>query len=140
MKVEHLNPPALVKNPAFSQAIVVSGAHRTIWVGGQNAADGATGRVIGAGDLRAQTRQVYANLRVALAAAGAGLEDVVRWGVHVVHGHDPRPALEVSQAEWGRRPDPPTLTVLFVPALANPAFLIEIDAVAVRPDDSRGSA
>lgn len=135
MKLWHLNPKALASNPAFTQAVVVSGPHKTVYVGGQNAVDGSTGQIVGRGDLAAQTRQVFVNLRAALGAAGAGLEHVVKWGVYVVQGHDPRRAFAVSQAEWGERPNPPTLSVLTVAGLANPEFLIEIDAVAVLPDD-----
>jgi enamine deaminase RidA (YjgF/YER057c/UK114 family) len=46
-------------------------------VGGQNAVD-AGGNIVGAGDITAQTRQIFANLEAALAAAGAGLEHIVR--------------------------------------------------------------
>jgi len=134
MIIEHLNPEGLHRNPAFTQVIAVSGPHKVVYVGGQNAVDARTGLVVGATDLREQTRQVFENLRTALAAAGAGLEHVVRWTVHVVQGQDPRPAFEVSQHEWGQRPNPPTISVLFVAGLANPEFLIEIDAVAVVAD------
>ena len=37
MPIEHLNPDGLMKNPAFSQAVAVTGPHKTIYVGGQNA-------------------------------------------------------------------------------------------------------
>jgi enamine deaminase RidA (YjgF/YER057c/UK114 family) len=32
---------------------------------------------------------------------------------------------------WGRGPDPPAISVVIVAGLANPAFLVEIDAIAV---------
>lgn len=50
--VEHLNPAGLHKNPAYSQAVVVSGNATTINVGGQNAVD-AAGNIVGKGDLGA---------------------------------------------------------------------------------------
>lgn len=129
--VEHLNPPGLPANPAFSQVIAVSGATKTVYVGGQNAVtkDGIVGR----GDLRAQTEQVLANIQTALAAAGAGLEHVVKWNVYIVHGQSLQPGFEVFQRVWAGRANPPTITGLFVSALANPDFLLEIDAVAVVP-------
>jgi len=37
------------------------------------------------------------------------------------------------QRAWGTRPNPPAITLAYVAALANPAFLVEIDAVAVVP-------
>ncbi len=48
--VQHLNPDGLHKNPAFSQAVVVSGSVRAIYVGGQNAVD-ASGQIVGKGDI-----------------------------------------------------------------------------------------
>jgi len=131
-QVQHLNPPALHTNPAFTQVIVTSGPGRTIYVGGQNAVD-AAGTIVGPGDIVAQTRQIFANLEAALAAAGAGLEHVVRWTVYVVQGQPIQPAFAVFQEVWGRRANPPTISVLIVAGLANPAFLAEIDAIAVLP-------
>lgn len=85
--VEFLNPEGLNRNPAFSNVAIVSGPVRTIYVGGQDAID-AEGRIVGVGDLAAQTEQVLRNLRTALTAAGAGPEHVVKWNVLVVEGQD----------------------------------------------------
>jgi enamine deaminase RidA (YjgF/YER057c/UK114 family) len=52
-----------------------------------------------------------------------------------VQGNSPGPAFEVFRRVWGNRPNPPTITVLFVAGLANPEFLTEIDAIAVIPQD-----
>jgi enamine deaminase RidA (YjgF/YER057c/UK114 family) len=65
-RVELLSPDGLVKNPAFSNVAVVSGQVRTIYVGGQDAVT-SDGRIIGKGDIGAQTGQVYANIETALA-------------------------------------------------------------------------
>ena len=62
-----------------------------------------------------------------------GLEHVVKWNIYLVQGQDPRPAFEVSRTAWGGRPSPPAITMLVVAGLANPDFLIEIDAIAVVP-------
>lgn len=137
-RVEHLNPPALHTNPAFTQVVRVSGPVRTIYVGGQNAVD-AGGNIVDAGDITAQTRQILANLEAALAAAGAGLEHIVRWTIAVVQGQTLGPAFAVFQEVWGQRPNPPTIAVLVVAGLANPAFLAEIDAIAVVPEEAAGS-
>ena len=55
--VQHLNPDGLHKNPAYSQAVVVAGNAKTVYVGGQNAVD-TSGQVVGKGDLETQTEQV----------------------------------------------------------------------------------
>lgn len=130
--VQHLNPDGLSKNPAFTQAIAVTGAAKTIYIGGQDAVD-ASGKIVGKGDIKAQTEQVLENIQMALAAAGAGLEHVVKWNLCIVQGQPLQPGFEVFQRVWGRRPNPPTITMAYVAGLANPDFLLEIDAVAVLP-------
>ena len=130
--VQHLNPKGLHANPAFSQAISVEGTTRTIYVGGQNAVD-ASGTIVGEGDIRTQAEQVFRNLEIALEAGGAKLEHVVKWTIYVVDGQPPEAGLEVFQKVWGNRVAPPTLSVVFVSGLANPAFLMELEAIAVVP-------
>src|SRR5215212_6307153 len=130
--VEHLNPETLHRNPAFSQAVVVSGAVKTVYVGGQNAVNNA-GEIIGRGDIAAQTKQVLHNLQAALAASGAGLEHVIKWNLYLVQGQPLQPGLAVFQRVWGNRPNPPAITMAMVAGLANPDFLLEMDAIAVVP-------
>jgi enamine deaminase RidA (YjgF/YER057c/UK114 family) len=130
--VQYINPEGLPRNPAFTNVVVVTGPVKTIYVGGQDAVD-ETGAIVGKGDLRAQTEQIFANLKVALAAGGAGLEHVIKWNVYVVQGQPVEPAFEVFQREWGRRPNPPAITMVYVHALAHPDFLAEMDAIAVVP-------
>ena len=131
--VKHLNPAGLHKNPAYSQAVIVSGNVRTIYVGGQNAVD-ASGNIVGKSDLAVQTEKALRNLETALAAGGAGLEHVIKWNVYVVHGQSVQAGLEAFQKVWGQRSNPPIISVLFVAALAHPDFLVEINAVAVIPE------
>jgi len=130
--VQYLNPNELHKNPAYSQVVVTSGKVKTVYVGGQNAVD-AAGAIVGKGDVKAQAEQVFRNLQIALAAGGASVEHVIKWNVYVVAGQPPQPAFEVFQRVWGNRPNPPLITVLFVSGLANPDFLMELEAVAVVP-------
>lgn len=128
--VQHLNPEGLYQNPAFSQIVSVSGAVKTVYVGGQNAVD-IKGQIVGEGDLKAQTEQTFRNLEIALSGAGARLEHVIKWSIYVVQGQDVRSGFGVFQQVWGQRPNPPVITVLFVAGLANPDFLVELEAVAV---------
>jgi enamine deaminase RidA (YjgF/YER057c/UK114 family) len=133
-RVEVLSPEGLVQSPAFSHVAIVSGSTRTIYVGGQDAI-AADNQVVGKGDLGAQTTQILANIQTALAAAGAGLEHVIKWNVFVVEGHPVGPAFEAFQRAWGDRTTPPPLiTAVFVSALGHPDWLAEIDAIAVVPD------
>lgn len=119
--VSSLNPVAFASGPV-----------RTIYVGGQNGVDSA-GNVVGKADIAAQATQVAKNLKVALAAAGARVEHVLKWNLHVVQGQVPDSAIEAFNKEIGSLPYAPTITVLYVAGLANPDYLLEVDAVAVIP-------
>ena len=132
--VELLSPDGLIKNPAFSNVAIVSGPVRTIYVGGQDAVT-ADGEIVGKGDLGAQTMQILANVKTALAAAGAGFEHVVKWNLFIVEGQDVVEGYAAFKRVWGDRQDPPPLiTAAFVSGLAHPDFLVEMDAIAVVPE------
>ena len=131
-RVQHLNPDTLNRNPAFTNVVVVTGPVKTIYVGGQDAVD-AAGQIVGKGDIRVQAEQVFKNLQAALEAAGASLENVIKWNTLIVQGQSMQAGFEVFQRVWGRRANPPAITVMFVAGLANPEFLIEMDAIAVIP-------
>jgi enamine deaminase RidA (YjgF/YER057c/UK114 family) len=133
-RVQLLAPDGLVKSPAFSHVAVVSGPVRTIYIGGQDAV-GADGDVVGKGDLAAQTTKILENIQTALAAAGAGLEHIIKWNVLVVEGQSIQEGFAAFQRFWGDRSTPPPLiTSAFVKALAHPDWLVEMDAIAVVPD------
>jgi enamine deaminase RidA (YjgF/YER057c/UK114 family) len=130
--VRYVDPEGLHKNPAFTNVEIVEGPTRTVHVGGQNAVD-ASGNIVGKGDVAAQTEQVLANLRAALAAGGAGPEHVVRWNLLVVEGESLDAGFAAFRRAWGDPPSPPAITMAFVAGLANPDYLVEMDAVAVVP-------
>jgi enamine deaminase RidA (YjgF/YER057c/UK114 family) len=132
-QVVHLNPENLSKNPAFTNVITVTGPVKTIYIGGQDAVD-ASGKIIGRGDMKQQAEQVLSNLQVALRAGGAELKHIIKWNVYVVQGQSIQPAVDVFQRVWGRQPNPPAITMTFVAGLANPDFLLEMDAIAVVPE------
>jgi enamine deaminase RidA (YjgF/YER057c/UK114 family) len=132
-QVQHINPDDLSKNPAFTQVVAVTGPVRTIYLGGQDAVD-ASGKIVGKGNIEQQAEQVLRNLQSALKAGGADLEHIIKWNVYLVQGQPLQPAFEAFQHIWGRRPNPPAITVMFVAGLANPDFLVEMDAIAVVPE------
>lgn len=128
--VTHLNPEGMYRNPAFTQAVVVEGSAKTIYIGGQNAVS-ADGQIVGHGNLETQTVQVIQNFEALLSATGATLRDIVKWTIYVVQGQDIRAGFAVFQRTLGRNPNPPTICVIVVAGLANPEFLVEIEAIAV---------
>jgi len=130
--VQYLSPAGLHKNPAFSQVVVTEGCGRTVYVGGQSSVN-SSGVIVGQGDIKAQAEQIFKNLEAALAAGGATLENVVKWNIYIVEGQSLDSAFEVFQSVWGKRPDPPTITLVTVSGLADDEFLMEMDAIAVVP-------
>jgi enamine deaminase RidA (YjgF/YER057c/UK114 family) len=125
-----LNPAGVLASPAYTHVVEVSGG-RTIYVSGQVALD-ADGNLVGRGDVRAQTRQVFENLKRALAAAGAGFDDVVKLTYYIV-GYRPEllaPIREV-RSEYLSKTQPPASTLVGVEALFMDDVLIEVDAIAV---------
>lgn len=104
---------------------------RQVWVTGTTSTD-ATGRVIHEGDAAAQARQALANIRTALKACGARLEDVVRTRIYVVDIARDWEAVGRVHGEVFAAILPAT-TMVEVRALIDPAMLVEIEAEALLP-------
>jgi 2-iminobutanoate/2-iminopropanoate deaminase len=115
----------------YSQAVrVETGDAVWIHVSGQIAID-LEGNLVGPGDLRVQTRQVFENLRAILAANGATFADVVKIGTYLTTLDDLAGMREVRSDYLTS--EPPASTAVQVAALVVPDALIEIDLVAVVP-------
>ncbi|WLT32318.1 RidA family protein [Geothrix sp. PMB-07] len=125
--MNHLNPPGLPKPNGYSHVVEVRGG-RTLYISGQIALD-QNGLLIGAGDLRAQTRQVFENLKTALQASGARLEDVVKITVFMTDVSELAVFREVRDGYFTQ--NPPASSLVQVSRLVRPDLLIEIEAVAV---------
>jgi enamine deaminase RidA (YjgF/YER057c/UK114 family) len=130
--VRYINPDSLIKNPDFTNVLVVEGSVRTVHIGGQDAVN-ASGEIVGKGDIVTQVEQILANLRAALAAAGAGPEHIIKWNIYIVEGQSLHAAFAAYQNAWPETPNAPAITGVFVSGLAHPDFLVEMDAVAVVP-------
>jgi enamine deaminase RidA (YjgF/YER057c/UK114 family) len=128
-KITHINPEGLMKSPAFSQIVTTHGNGTTIHIGGQNAVN-AQGEIIGQGDLAKQTEQVLQNLQIALKACNATFENLVKLTIYIMQGQDPAVGFQASQKFFTDLQNPPAITGVLVAGLANPDFLVEIDAVA----------
>ena len=130
MEVEHLNPEGMYKSPVFSQGIVIPANARILLIGGQNGVN-EKGEVVDKADMGKQTAQALVNLQKVLAAAGATVEDLVKVTIVMRSDADLRAGFNEWMKVWGNRKNPPVVTSLRVPELANPDFLIEIEAQAV---------
>lgn len=133
LKIEHINPDGLIRNPAFTNVITVSGAAKTVYIGEQNS-NNALGEVVGKGDIKKQTAQVLSNIKTALAAVGAKPTDVVKWNINVVEGQSLQDGFPAFQDAWGMPVNPPVITMCYVAGLANPDYLIGMEAIAVVAD------
>lgn len=128
MTISRLNPETLHRNPAFTQVVVVSNPQKLIYVGGQNSVN-AEGKIVG-DDVASQTEQAFKNVIAALDAAGATWQDVIKLTIYIVQGQSLRDAFTAAQRVQSTSAPPPAVSGFFVAGLANPAFLIEIEAVA----------
>jgi 2-iminobutanoate/2-iminopropanoate deaminase len=116
----------------FSHGVIASARGRMVFISGMTARD-VDGRVIGAGDIEAQTRQVCENLNRAVGSAGGTLNDVVRVDVFVrnIEHFD---AIHRVRREYFDAPAPAS-TLLEVSKMVSPEMLIEINAIAVIDDE-----
>ncbi|MEZ4671983.1 MAG: RidA family protein [Anaerolineae bacterium] len=129
MSMTRLNPDTLHKNPAFTQVMVVENPSKHIFVGGQNGVN-AKGELVGV-DIASQTEQALKNVLAALEAAGATMASVVKLTIYVAQGYSLQEGFAAAQRVLGTNIPPPTISVIVVAGLANPQFLIEIEAMAL---------
>lgn len=114
----------------MSQGVAVP-AGRMIFASGQVARD-VDGQLVGAGDIRAQTRKTLQNLQAVLAEAGATMDDVVKVTVFVTNLSEHFAAIHEIRAEFFAAPYPAS-TLVEISRLVDPEMLIEIEAIAVTP-------
>jgi 2-iminobutanoate/2-iminopropanoate deaminase len=125
MKITHINPDSMLKNPAFSQAVIVEDAKKIVYIGEQNGVD-ASGVVVG-GDLESQTEQALKNVLEVLRSVRATQENVVKQTILVAKGQDIRAGYAAAQRVWGAHPL--ALTVHIVDGFGIPGALVGIEAV-----------
>lgn len=132
-EVVFLNPEGLAQPPGYSHVVTARGG-ATVYISGQVAFD-ASGAVVGEGDHRRQAEQVFANLQLALAAAGAGFDHVVKLSYYVVNlSREVTLMLREVRAGYLHPQRLPASTLVAVPALVDPRLLLEIEAIAVIPE------
>jgi enamine deaminase RidA (YjgF/YER057c/UK114 family) len=122
------NPPELHPAPGFSHVAIAEGT-RVVHLAGQVALDREFG-IVGSDDLGEQTKAAMRNVQVALTAAGASWDDVVRRTIYTLHPTEYETITAAIDEVTGGA-DHPAQTIVGVTGLAVPGLLIEIECTAV---------
>ena len=121
--------PEEVSKPktTYSQGVKVQGG-ALVFISGHVPAD-AQGNLVGKGDIAAQTKQVFENLKAMLEDAGATFNDVVKLGIFLKNIGD-FPAFAEVRSQYLTAPFP-TATLVAVSSLVDKDWLVEVEAIAV---------
>ena len=128
MSREFLKPAGLTASAAASGYGPAARSNDLVFISGQTARS-PEGRTVGVGDAEAQAVQVYENIKAVVESAGGTLADVILLRTYLTdRAH--RPAHGAVRRRYFPGPDFPCSTLLIVAGLADPDFLIEVEAVA----------
>ena len=131
MQRQNIQPEALstrvVDGHVLYAHVVVADGKRTVFISGQLARD-RHGNTVGKGDMRAQLRQVGENIKAALEAAGATLDDLVKTTTYVTDIEEYFKHVDIRMEYFRALP---TSTTVEVRRLAHPDFLVEVEAIAM---------
>ena len=114
--------------PAYSQAIKVTGAQTILYIAGQVAYDDK-GQPAHKGDFAAQARAVFAAVKAQVEAGGGTLDNVVKLNTYLTDIRYRSELIPVREQFFGKKTPPSTLVA--VTALAQPDWMIEVEAIAV---------
>ena len=102
-----------------------------VFISGQTAWDERK-NILGGDSVLQQARQAFRNVEKAMQAAGGTLKDVIALRIYVVdYQAECGTAVGTALRECFSSENPPASTWIGVSALADPEFLIEIEATAV---------
>jgi 2-iminobutanoate/2-iminopropanoate deaminase len=132
MDIQRFNPGSLAKPIAAYCQVTRRGP--IVTTAGMIATD-AGGKVVGLGDIAAQTRQALENVKAALEAAGASLKDVVKTTIFITDLANYQGMNAVYNEYFAQ--NPPARSTVRVD-LVLPTLLIEIEAIAIL--DSAGDS
>ena len=122
--------PATVHPPAgkYSHGVEPEAGARLLYVSGQVGVkpDGSTAR-----DDAAQCEQAWANVASVLAAGGMSVADIVKLNAYITRA-DLIPVYRAARDRAVGNAPPPASTLVVVAALANPAWVVEIECVAAK--------
>ncbi len=117
------------RGKTYAHGVIVEAA-KTLYVAGQTPRD-VEGNIVCKGDPAGQTRQVLANMKNVIADAGGRMEDVAKTTVYITDIAN-REAIGQARKEFFEN-DPPANTLVVISSLADPDFLVEIEAIVPLP-------
>jgi len=130
MKKEYLNPKALSKPGAYTHVVSVAAPAKLVYVSGQ-VSFAADGSVVGKGDMRSQSEQVFSNVTDALKAAGAAWSDVIKLNGYMVDmTAENVAAYREVRARFLKPEQLPASTLVGVTRLVQEELLLEVEAIA----------
>jgi enamine deaminase RidA (YjgF/YER057c/UK114 family) len=124
---EWINPPGVYAPQAHYSQVARVG--KTLYISGQIGLD-QSGELVGPGDATAQARQAWRNVLGILAHYGAEPRHLVKTTTYITHWAY-RPLVDIARDEIFTEPPYPPSTLVIVQGLAEPRFLIELEAIAV---------
>ena len=128
--VQYLNPSTLSLPTGYTHVVQVHSG-RTIYIAGQVAFD-KSGNLVGKNDFGAQATQVFENLKLALSAAGATFDNLVKVTTFVTDMSQISTLRTIRAMYYGK--NAPASTLVQIGKLANEDLMIEIEAIAVIPE------
>ena len=123
-----INPPGISPNPALSPGMRVGDL---LFVSGNVGVDGS-GNLVGGSDCEAQSRQVMANIRAIVDAAGGKMEDVAKITCFITDIINYAAYAKVRAETWPS--NPPASSTVVVAGLVRPEYLVEVEAIVRMPD------
>jgi reactive intermediate/imine deaminase len=124
MPKQCFNPPGLARPIAPYSWATRSGS--LIFLAG-NAALNSEGKLVGEGDIRAQTEQTLANLKAAVEAAGGTLDDIVKTTVYL---NDVGNYAGMNEVYGRYFPNDPPARATLITGFVVDKMLVEIEAIA----------
>ena len=128
--VRFLNPAGMSTPATYSHVVEVNGPHRTVYIAGQTGVD-ASGKL--ADGFRAQAVQVMENIKAALAAVGGSFEHVVKVNSYLTDIAAHAQTFREVRDGYVNKAARPAATLVQVVRLAQPNYLIEVEAIAILP-------
>ena len=127
-KIERYVAPGVFDPPSYSQAVKATEVRAILYIAGQVAYD-KDGSPLHRGDFRNQAREAFRAIKALVEAQGGTLDNVVKVNTYVTDIRYRVDLVPVREEFFGKKG--PASTLVAVAALAQPEWLIEVEAIAV---------